>query len=168
MVEIAIFWFQIHITNGLNSLHWKWRTGNQYRVTAAENRMRSNLELLPVMNVKKWLKIAVCSSTLNIYICLYHGIDNIIKQSFISSSSCPKKYFLWNWDVEYRIIQHWTGCTVYRRGQVPVLAKKRRKIWFWVPLFSPSFEKVWISPRSTLKKVIERKKERKKERSDEW
>jgi hypothetical protein len=86
MVEIAIFWFQIHITNGLNSLHWKWRTGNQYRVTAAEIRMRSNLELLPVMNVKKWLKIAVCSSPLNIY----HGTDNIVKQSFISSSSCPK------------------------------------------------------------------------------
>jgi hypothetical protein len=76
MVEIEIFWFQIHITNGLNSLHRKWRTGNQYRVTAVEIRMRSNLELLPVMNVKKWLKIAVCSSPLNIY----HGTDNIIKQ----------------------------------------------------------------------------------------
>jgi hypothetical protein len=78
MVEIAIFWFQIHITNGLNSLHRKWRTGSQYRVTAAEIQMRSNLELLPVMNVKKWLKIAVCSSPLSIY----HGTDNIIKQSF--------------------------------------------------------------------------------------
>jgi hypothetical protein len=76
MVEIAIFWFQIHITNGLNSLHRKWHTGNQYRVKSAENRMRSNPELLPVMNVKKWLKIAVCSSPLNIY----HGTDNIIKQ----------------------------------------------------------------------------------------
>ena len=86
MLEIAIFWFQIHITNGLNSLHRKWRTGNQYRVTAVEIRMRSNLELLPVMNVKKWLKIAVCSSPLDIY----HRTDNIIKQSFISSSSCPK------------------------------------------------------------------------------
>ena len=30
-------------------------------------RMRSNLELLPVMNVKKLLKIAVCSSPLSIY-----------------------------------------------------------------------------------------------------
>ena len=35
------------------------------------------------MNVKKWLKIAVYSSPLNIY----HGPDNIIKQSFISYSS---------------------------------------------------------------------------------
>jgi hypothetical protein len=52
MVEIAIFWFQIHITNGLNFMHRKWHTGNQYMVKSAENRMRSNLELLPVMNVK--------------------------------------------------------------------------------------------------------------------
>jgi hypothetical protein len=76
MIEIAIFWFQIHITNGLNSLHRKWRTRNQYRVTAAENRLHSNLELLLVMNVKKGLKIAVCSSLLNIY----YETDNIIKQ----------------------------------------------------------------------------------------
>jgi hypothetical protein len=41
--------------NGLNSLHRKWHTGNQYRAKSAENRMRSNLELLPVMNVKKLL-----------------------------------------------------------------------------------------------------------------
>ena len=108
MVEIEIFLFQIHITNGLNSLHRKWHTGNQYRVKSAENLKRSNLELLPVMNVTKWLKIAVWSSPLHIY----HGTDNIIKQSFISSSSCPKWYCLWNWDVEYRIIQHRTGCTV--------------------------------------------------------
>jgi peroxiredoxin family protein len=115
-----------HITNGLNSLHRKWHTGNQYMVKSAENRMHSNLEgcrvfrtgvkmysetfrtyfsthrfvinslikmlyvvetleLLPIMNVTKWLKIAVCSNSLNIY----HGTDNIIKQSFISSSSCP-------------------------------------------------------------------------------
>jgi hypothetical protein len=33
-----------HITNGLNSLHRKWHTGNQYIVKSAENRMRSNLE----------------------------------------------------------------------------------------------------------------------------
>jgi hypothetical protein len=65
MVEIAIFWFQIHITNGFKSLHRKWHTGNQYRVKSAENRMRSNLKLLQVMNVKKWLKIAVCSSPLD-------------------------------------------------------------------------------------------------------
>ena len=44
MVEIAIFWFQIHITNGLNSLHRKWHTENQYMVKSAENQMRSNLE----------------------------------------------------------------------------------------------------------------------------
>ena len=44
MVEIAIFWFQIHITNGLNSLHQKWHTGNQYMVKSAEYRMRSDLE----------------------------------------------------------------------------------------------------------------------------
>jgi hypothetical protein len=30
MVEIPIFWFQIHITNGLNSVHRKRHTGNQY------------------------------------------------------------------------------------------------------------------------------------------
>ena len=30
--------------------------------------------------------------------------------------------------------------------------KKRRKIWVWVLLFAPSCEKVWIRPRSTLKK----------------
>jgi hypothetical protein len=52
MVEIAIFWFQIHITNGLNFMHRKWHTGNQYMVQSAENRMRSNLELLPIINVK--------------------------------------------------------------------------------------------------------------------
>jgi hypothetical protein len=76
MVKIAIFWFQIHITNGLNFMHRKWHTGNQYmvksaenwinrnysailatllinvRVVTIENRMRSNLELLPVINVK--------------------------------------------------------------------------------------------------------------------
>ena len=89
MVDIAIFWFQIHITNGLNSLHRKWHTGSQYRVKSAENWMRSNLELLPVMNVKKWFKIAVCSSPLSIY----HGTDNIIKQSFISSSSFRNNIF---------------------------------------------------------------------------
>ena len=44
MVEIAIFWFLIHITNDLNSLHRNWLTGNQYMVKSAENRMRSNLE----------------------------------------------------------------------------------------------------------------------------
>jgi hypothetical protein len=52
MVEIAIFWFQIHITNGLNFMHRKWHTGNQYMAKSAENRMLSNLELLPVINVK--------------------------------------------------------------------------------------------------------------------
>ena len=44
MVEIAIFWFQIHITNGLNFMHRKWHTENQYMVKSAENRMSSNLE----------------------------------------------------------------------------------------------------------------------------
>ena len=52
MVEISIFWFQIHITNGLNFMHRKWHTGNQYMVKSAKNRMRSNLELLPVIHVK--------------------------------------------------------------------------------------------------------------------
>jgi hypothetical protein len=52
MGEIAIFWFQIHITNGLNCMHRKWHPGNQYMVKSAEHRMRSNLELLPVMNDK--------------------------------------------------------------------------------------------------------------------
>jgi hypothetical protein len=41
-----------HITNGLNFMHRKWYTGNQYMVKSAENRMRSNLELLQVINVK--------------------------------------------------------------------------------------------------------------------
>jgi hypothetical protein len=52
MVEIAIFWFQIHITNGLNFMHRKRHTGNQYMVKSAENQMHSNLELLPVINAK--------------------------------------------------------------------------------------------------------------------
>jgi hypothetical protein len=52
MVEIAIFWFQIHITNGLNFMNRKWHNGNQYMDKSAENQMRSNLELLPVMNIK--------------------------------------------------------------------------------------------------------------------
>ena len=38
--------------NGLNFMHRKWYTGNQYMVKSAENRMRSNLELLPVINIK--------------------------------------------------------------------------------------------------------------------
>ena len=32
-------------------MHRKWYTGNQYMAKSAENRMRSNLELLPVINV---------------------------------------------------------------------------------------------------------------------
>ena len=66
MVEIAIFWFQIHITNGLNFMHRKWHTGNQYMVKSAENWMRSNLELLPVINVKSrpWYISAQKISTL--------------------------------------------------------------------------------------------------------
>jgi hypothetical protein len=48
-------------------MHRKWRTKNQYMVKSTENLMRSNLDLFPVMNVTKWLKIAVCSSPLNIY-----------------------------------------------------------------------------------------------------
>jgi hypothetical protein len=49
----------------INTLEMTHRKPIQYEF--AENRMRSNLELLPVMNVKKRLKIAVCSSPLNIY-----------------------------------------------------------------------------------------------------
>ena len=52
MVEIAIFSFRIHMTNGLNFMHRKWHNGNKYMGKSAENRMRSNLELLPVINVK--------------------------------------------------------------------------------------------------------------------
>jgi hypothetical protein len=33
-------------------MHRKWYTGNQYMAKFAENRMRSNLELLSVINVK--------------------------------------------------------------------------------------------------------------------
>jgi hypothetical protein len=47
MVEIAIFWFQIHITYGLNSLNRKWRIGNQYRVTAAEIRHALSRVVIP-------------------------------------------------------------------------------------------------------------------------
>ena len=104
-----------HITDGLNSLHRKWHTRNRYMVESAENRIRSNLELLPVKNVKKWLKIAVCSSPLSIY----HGTGNIIKQSFISYSSMKLRH------------------------------------WVLVLLFALSFKKVWIRPRSTLKKIID-------------
>ena len=64
MVEIPIFWFQIHITNGLNFMHRKWYTGNQYMAKYAENRMRSNLELLPVTKVKSRYILAQKISTL--------------------------------------------------------------------------------------------------------
>jgi hypothetical protein len=37
-----------------------------------------------------------------------------------------------------------------RFGDKPL---KTTNIWVWVPLFAPSFEKVWIRPRSTLKKI---------------
>jgi hypothetical protein len=33
-----------------------------------------------------------------------------------------------------------------RFGEKPL---KRGNIWVWAPLFAPSFEKVWIRPRST-------------------
>jgi hypothetical protein len=36
MVEIAIFWFQIHSTNGQNSLHRKWRHVHKSRENAHE------------------------------------------------------------------------------------------------------------------------------------
>ena len=42
----------IHITNGLNFMHRKWYTGNQYMGKSAENRMRSNLELLRLLMLK--------------------------------------------------------------------------------------------------------------------
>jgi hypothetical protein len=45
-------WFQIRITNGLNFMHQKWYTGNQYMVKSAENRMRSNLERWPLDSPK--------------------------------------------------------------------------------------------------------------------
>ena len=41
MVEIAIFWFQIHITNGLNFMHRKWHTGNQYMVKSVTRIIQS-------------------------------------------------------------------------------------------------------------------------------
>ena len=69
MVEIAIFWFQIHITNGLNFMHRKWHTGNQYMAKSAENWMRSNLELLPVINVKSCPRyISALKKSSSIYI----------------------------------------------------------------------------------------------------
>jgi hypothetical protein len=138
MVEIAIFWFQIHITNGLNSLHRKLRTGNQYRVTAADNRMHSNLELLPVLNVKKWLKIAVCSSPLN----MYHGTDSIIKQSFDMKLPTVQNNIFYEIETSSTgVYNTWLGAQwVYWKGQVPVLAttfKNDGKFGFGSPFLSP-------------------------------
>jgi hypothetical protein len=75
MVEIAIFWFQIHITNGLNFMHRKWYTGNQYMVKSAENRMRSNLELLPVTNVKSRNKIYFNEKSWNLLLFIFWKIQ---------------------------------------------------------------------------------------------
>jgi hypothetical protein len=51
--------------NGLNFMHPKWHTGSQYMVKSAESRMRSNLELLPVINANNWLKFSFKFLTLN-------------------------------------------------------------------------------------------------------
>ena len=92
MVEIAIFWFQIHITNGLNFMHRKWHTGNQYMAKSAENRMRSNLELLPVINVKSRPR--------------YISALNKSRPWYISAQKIWKLFWCtewaWNWQIIFR------------------------------------------------------------------
>jgi hypothetical protein len=83
MVEIAIFWFHIHITNGLNFMHRKWYTGNQYMVKSAENRMCSNLELLPVINVKSRPRY-------------------ISAQKISTLFWCTESEWAWNWQIIFR------------------------------------------------------------------
>jgi hypothetical protein len=83
MVEIAIFWFQIHITNSLNFIHRKWYTGNQYMVKSAENRMCSNLELLPVINVKSRPRY-------------------ISAQKISTLFWCTESEWAWNWQIIFR------------------------------------------------------------------
>ena len=104
------------------------------------------------MNVKKWLKIAVCSSPLNIY----HGTDNIIKQSFISSSSPVRNNIFYEIETSSTgLYNTGLGAQVYRRGQVPVLAKTFKNdgiFGFGSPYLPPFFEKVWMRPLATLKK----------------
>ena len=151
MIEIAIFWFQIHITNGLNSLHRKWRTRNQYRVTAAENRLHSNLELLLVMNVKKGLKIAVCSSLLNIY----YETDNIIKQFhyFLLLSE-----IIFSMKLRRRVPDYTTPDWVHRLqegaglrfGEKPFKTTENLGLG---PLICPLFWVGMVRPRSTLKNI---------------
>jgi hypothetical protein len=92
MVEIAIFWFQIHITNGLNFMHRKWHTGNQYMVKSAENRMHSNLELLPVMNVN--------SRPQYISALKKSGPRYISAQNISTLFWCTE--WAWNWQIIFR------------------------------------------------------------------
>jgi hypothetical protein len=47
----SLTFFLKSLTNGLNFMHRKWHTGTN-TCKSAENRRRSNLELLPVINVK--------------------------------------------------------------------------------------------------------------------
>ena len=63
-----------------------------------------------------------------------------------SSSSCPKYYFLWNWDVEYRIIQHRTGCTSLQEGEGPRFGEKPLKTTENLaldPPICPLFHRSW-------------------------
>ena len=147
MVEIAIFWFQIHITNGEIFMHRKWRTGNQYMVKSAENRMRSTLELLPVMNVKKWLKIAVCSSPLDWQ---YHQTEFHFFLLLFE--------IIFSMKLRRRVPDYTTPDCVHslQEGAGPRFGEKSLKTTENLglgPPFVPSFEKVWIRPRSTLKTI---------------
>ena len=92
MVEIAIFWFQIHITNGLNFMHRKWHTGNQCIVKSAENQMRSNLELLPVMNVKSRPRYSLA---------LKKSRPRYISAQKISTLFWSTEW-AWNWQIIFR------------------------------------------------------------------
>jgi hypothetical protein len=155
MVEIAIFWFQIHITNGLNSLHRKWRTGNQYRVTAVEIRMRSNLELLPVMNVKKWLKIAVCSSPLNIWATMGLTIS-LNRVSFLPPPVRNNIFY----DIETSstgLYNTGQGAQSAGGGRSPLWRKTFKndgKFGFGFPYFPPHLRKSGSVPGLLWKKII--------------
>jgi hypothetical protein len=104
LVEIAIFWFQIHITNGLNFMHWKWHTGNQYMVKSAENRMCSYLEILPVINVKSRPRYI---SALRKRRPRYISAQKI-------STLCWCTEWAWNWQIIFRFASiH--GCACFNR-----------------------------------------------------
>jgi hypothetical protein len=56
MVEIAIFWFQIHITNGLNFMYRKWHIGNQYMVKSNSN---NSAPSIPYRYLRAWTLLVI-------------------------------------------------------------------------------------------------------------